>query len=66
MLNELLENLNVLFSVASELINDMRLGTFYPPEIYHHLELDDAVLTVQELIGYIQDARREAEKESSE
>lgn len=52
-------------SIANEIINDMRVGTFYPPEISTQLDCDELLSLGTELIEAIQSIRSEASETSS-
>jgi intracellular multiplication protein IcmO len=43
--------------ISDELINDMRMGTYYPPEIHTGLDADETKSIILELIEFIQEAR---------
>lgn len=48
-------------NIAYEIVNDMQLATYYPPNLSSVLPPDAAIATVRQLIGHIQFARNEAD-----
>lgn len=48
-------------NIASEIVNDMQIATYYPPTILHYMSADEATSLVQQLIEKIQMVRFAAE-----
>ncbi len=48
-------------NIANEIVNDMELATYYPPEIHAAVSREEAIDATRQLIYHLQEARHQAE-----